>query len=112
MLRIRVRPRTQACLHGAARRVDPHEEEPDMSAVKRTLLVAALLCGATVAAAPQAQAGPFRLARRTAARVVLPPYPLARRAVFGPVYRPYRPFYGGYGPGFYRPGISVGVGVY
>jgi hypothetical protein len=43
-------------------------------------------------------------------RVVLPPYPVARRVVAGPVYRPYyRPYYG---PRFYGPGVSVGVGIY
>jgi hypothetical protein len=54
--------------------------------------------------------------RRVAARAVLPPYPVARRAVVGPVYRPvYRPIYRPiaapyYGPRVYGPGVSVVVG--
>jgi hypothetical protein len=87
-----------------------------MSAFKRVLLIAAVLGGFAAAAAPQADAGIFyrRVApvRRVAARAVLPPYPVARRAAFGPVYRPYRPYGGFYGPGFYGPGLSVGIGVY
>ncbi len=85
-----------------------------MTTLKRISLLAVLLGGFAVSAAPQADAGIFvrRIApvRRVAARVVLPPYPVARRAAFGPVYRPYyRPYIG---PGFYGPGVSVGVGVY
>ena len=89
--------------------------------MKRTLLLMALMTGCWLTAAPQADAGIFvRRApvRRIAARAVLPPYPLARRAVVGPVYRPYyRPYYssfgyGGYGYGGYGygPGVSVGIG--
>jgi hypothetical protein len=94
-----------------------------MSAIKRTLVILAVLGGLAVSAAPAADAGIFFRGgpvRRVAARAVLPPYPVARRAVFGPVYRPYRAYYGGYGygprvyggPGFYGPGVSVGVGIY
>jgi hypothetical protein len=88
-----------------------------MSAFKRVLLIAAVLGGFAAASAPQADAGIFyrRVApvRRVAARAALPPYPVARRAAFGPVYRPYyRPIGGFYGPGFYGPGLSVGIGVY
>jgi hypothetical protein len=82
-----------------------------MSTIKRTLLGLAVLGGSFATLAPQADAGiVFRRApvRRVAARAVLPPYPVARRAVVGPVYRPIRPW----GPGFYGPGISVGVGIY
>jgi hypothetical protein len=81
-----------------------------MTAIKR-LALAALLVAGFAATAPQADAGVFvrrwRPVRRGVARVVLPPYPVARRAAFGPVYR--RPIYG---PGFYGPGVVVGVGVY
>jgi hypothetical protein len=93
-----------------------------MSAFKRVLIIVAVLGGFAVAAAPSADAAVYfrRVApvRRVAARAVLPPYPVARRAVVAPVYRPIvRPvggFYGPgfYGPGFYRPGVSVGIGVY
>jgi hypothetical protein len=88
-----------------------------MTLMKRILLLAAVLAGFGAATVPQADAAIIyrRVApvRRVAARVALPPYPVARRAVVGPVYRPYRPYYGGfYGPGFYGPGVSIGVGVY
>lgn len=87
--------------------------------LKRILLVVAVVAGTMLAVAPQADAGVF--ARRVAPvrRVMYPPYPVARRAVVAPVYRPmvypaYRPvIYGGpgfYGPGYYSPGISVGIG--
>jgi hypothetical protein len=81
--------------------------------LKRAMLVVAVVGGLGISAAPQADAGIiFRggPVRRVAARAVLPPYPVARRAVYGPVYRPYRPYYRpvyGYGPG-----VVVGVGVY
>jgi hypothetical protein len=87
-----------------------------MSTIKRTLLALAVLGGSFATIAPQADAGIiFRggPVRRVAARAVLPPYPVARRAVVGPVYRPYyRPVGYGYRPGFYGPGVSVGVGIY
>ncbi len=91
-----------------------------MSAIKRTLVILAVLGGFAVAAAPQADAGIIFRGGRLAARAVLPPYPVARRVAYGPVYRPYRhrAYYGGYGPrvyggpGFYGPGVSVGVGIY
>ena len=87
-----------------------------MTAIKRIVLAATVLAGFAVTA-PEADAGIFvrRWApvRRVAARAVLPPYPVARRVAYGPVYRPYRrAYYGGYGPGFYGPGVVVGVGVY
>ena len=89
-----------------------------MPTIKRTLLALAVVGGSFATLAPQADAGIiFRgPVRRVAARAVLPPYPVARRAVVGPVYRPYRPYYRpvgyGYRPGFYGPGVSVGVGIY
>lgn len=78
-----------------------------MSQVKRILMIVAILGGLATVAAPQASAGivfrggPVR-------RAVLPPYPVAR-AVAPPYRRPYRAYYG---PGFYGPGVVVGVGVY
>lgn len=91
-----------------------------MTALKRIGLLALLLGAFALSAAPQADAGIFYRGpvRRVAARTVLPPYPVARRAVVGPVYRPYyrpyayRPYAVGYGPRFYGPGVSVGVGIY
>jgi hypothetical protein len=93
-----------------------------MSWFKRVLIMVAVLGGFAVAAAPSADAAVYyrRIApvRRVAARAALPPYPIARRAVVGPVYRPVVRPYGGfyrpgfYGPGFYGPGVSVGIGVY
>ena len=90
--------------------------------LKRILLAVAVVAGTTLAVAPQADAGVFVRRVAPVRRVVYPPYPVARRAAIGPVYRPmvypaYRPvIYGGpgmYGPGFYGgPGISVGVGLY
>jgi hypothetical protein len=87
---------------------------------KRILIVAVLAVGGSLALAPQADAGVFvrRIApvRRVAARAVLPPYPIARRAVvgpvIGPVYRPYvsplyRPVVVG-APMVYGPSIVVG----
>ena len=77
----------------------------------------------SVLPAQQADAGIYyrRVApvRRVAARAVLPPYPVARRAVVGPVYRPVvgRPVVGRpvvapyYAPRpIYSPGVSVYVG--
>ena len=85
--------------------------------LKRILLVVAVVAGSTLAVAPQADAGVFVRRVAPVRRMVYPPYPVARRAVMAPVYRPmvypaYRPvMYGG--PGFYGgPGISVGVGLY
>jgi hypothetical protein len=86
-----------------------------MSFLKKILLTVAMLGGFAAMAAPPADAGIiFRggPVRRVAYRAALPPYPVARRVAFGPVYRPYRPIGGFYGPGFYGPGISVGVGIY
>ena len=87
--------------------------------LKRILLVVAVVAGTTLAVAPQADAGVFVRRVAPVRRVMYPPYPVARRAVVAPVYRPmvypaYRPvIYGGpsyFGPGYYGPGISVGIG--
>jgi hypothetical protein len=87
--------------------------------LKRILLVVAVVAGTTLAVAPQADAGVFVRRVAPVRRVMYPPYPIARRAVVAPVYRPmvypaYRPvIYGGpsyFGPGYYGPGISVGIG--
>jgi hypothetical protein len=48
---------------------------------------------------------PIAPVRRVVARTVLPPYPVARRVVFGPPAF-YGPAY--YGPAFYGPGVYVG----
>jgi hypothetical protein len=84
--------------------------------VKRMLLVAAVAVSGLAVSAPRADAatvfGRVAPVRRVAARAVLPPYPVARRAVYGPVYRPYAyPAYGPvfYGGGYYGPGIGVTV---
>ena len=76
---------------------------------RKLLILAALGVGFVVAGASSADAGIYyrRVApvRHVAARAVLPPYPIARRAVVGPVYRPY------YTPYYYGgPGVSVRVG--
>jgi hypothetical protein len=86
--------------------------------MKRLLIAGLFVIGGSLAMAPQAEAGIYyrRVApvRRVAYRAALPPYPVARRAVVGPVYRPFvRPVYGPRvwsGPGFYGPGVSVRVG--
>ncbi len=84
--------------------------------IKHMLLVATVMVSGLVVSTPRASAGIIigRVApvRRVAARAVLPPYPVARRAAVGPMYRPYAyPAYSPafYGPAFYGPGISVGV---
>ncbi len=84
--------------------------------IKRILLVAVLVAGGMGFAAPQADAGIIigRVApvRRVVGRAVLPPYPVARRAVVASVYRPYaypvyRPMIYQPAPMIYGPGISV-----
>jgi hypothetical protein len=85
--------------------------------IKRILLGAAVAIGGLVVATPQADAAiVYRVApvRRMAARAVLPPYPVARRAVVGPVIGPYPYVYPAYrpvlyGPAWYGPGVSVSV---
>ena len=87
--------------------------------IKRTLIMAVLALGFAAADAPQADAYIIRRVapvRRVAARAVLPPYPIARRAIVRPVYRRpvvaapvyaapiYHP-----APVYYGTGVSVGV---
>jgi len=95
----------------------PEESKETQTMIKRTLLVALLAVGGCLAAASTADAGYFvrRVApvRHVAARAVLPPYPVARAVVPGPVYRPWV----GYGPAYYAPapvvyGPGIGVVVY
>ena len=90
--------------------------------IKKLATFVALGVGTWVATAGNADAGIiYRVApvRRVAARTALPPYPVARRVVPGPVVGP---VYGGpvlYGPAMYAPvygpvigvpGVSVSVG--
>jgi len=84
--------------------------------IKRILLTAAVAISGLIVSVPKADAAviyrPIAPVRRVAARAVLPPYPVARRAVYGPVYRPYAyPAYGPafYGGGFYGPGVGITV---
>ncbi|MCG8448071.1 MAG: hypothetical protein MI725_00640 [Pirellulales bacterium] len=77
--------------------------------LKRILIMSALAVGFTVSAAPEANAWVVRRVapvRRVAARAVLPPYPVARRVVYGPVYR--RPIVYR-GPVVYGPRVGVYV---
>jgi hypothetical protein len=84
---------------------------------KRMLLIAVVAAAGLIVSAPEADAGIVvrRVApiRRAAARVALPPYPVARRAAVGPIYTPYaypayRPMiYRTPAPVFYAPGVSV-----
>jgi len=82
---------------------------------KRMLLIAAVAVSGLMVAAPEADAQVIvrRVApvRRAAARVALPPYPVARRAAVGPVY--YRPYaYPVYRPVIYSaPVYTYGPGV-
>ncbi len=90
---------------------------------KKTLIVALFAVGGCLATAPSADAGIFFRGgpvRRVAARTVLPPYPVARAVVPGPVYRPVVGYGVGYGAAYstyYAPapvlyGPSIGVVVY
>ena len=74
---------------------------------KKTLLMLALVGTFSFAIAADANAwvivrrgGPLR---RVVARTVLPPYPVTRRVIAGPVYR---------GPMVYGPSVYVSPGVY
>jgi hypothetical protein len=84
----------------------------------KKLLSSALLAGSLmVGFAPASEGavfvrriGPVAPVARVATRVALPPYPVARRAVVGPVYGPvYGPVVYG-SPMLYTPGVYVGYG--
>ncbi len=85
---------------------------------KKTLLMLALVGTFSFAIAADANAWIVRRGRpvrRVVARTVLPPYPIARRVVVGPVYR--HPVV--YGPSYYAipsvyaaPSVYFGRGVY
>ncbi len=83
---------------------------------KRMTLVALLVCGFTAVSAAEANAWIVRRVapvRRIAARTVLPPYPVARRVVAGPIVRRRPVVYARpvvYSAPVYRPGVSVSVG--
>jgi hypothetical protein len=81
--------------------------------LKRILLIAVVAFGGLWAAAPEADAGIVvrRVApvRRVAYRAALPPYPVARRVVAGPVYAPYA--YPAYRPVIYGPPVIYAPGV-
>ena len=76
---------------------------------KRILIMSALVVGFSISATPDANAWIVRRVapvRRVAARAVLPPYPIARRVIAGPVvYR--RPIVYS-APVVYRPAVRVG----
>ncbi|MCC6493514.1 MAG: hypothetical protein IT424_10880 [Pirellulales bacterium] len=61
--------------------------------LKRVLLVVLVAVGGISLAAPPAGAaivvGRIAPVRRVVYRTALPPYPVARRVVAGPIYRPY-----------------------
>ncbi len=88
--------------------------------LKRIMVVALLVTGFTAMSAAEANAWVVRRVapvRRVAARTVLPPYPVARRVVAGPIVR--RPFvyrrpvvYAAPAPVVYGPTVSVGIGGY
>jgi len=92
---------------------------------KRIMIVMLLVGGFTVASATEANAWIVRRVApvRRAARVVLPPYPVARTVVRGPVIRrrvyarpvvyaaPAPVVYAAPAPLVYRPRVHVGVGV-
>lgn len=82
--------------------------------IKRILAVAAVAVGGLFIAAPEADAAVVvrRIApvRRVVYRTALPPYPVARRVVAGPVYRPV--VYPAYRPVIVAPPVVYGPGVY
>lgn len=80
--------------------------------LKRILIVALLFAGFTAVSAAEANAWIIRRVapvRRVAARAVLPPYPVARRVVAGPVVRR-RPVVVARPVVYAAPAVSVGVG--
>jgi hypothetical protein len=83
-----------------------------MRSFKRLLMLALVVGGLGVSTSPPVNAAPYYRRVAPVRRAVLPPYPVARRAFYGPVYRPWVGPYGyGYGgPVVYGPGVSVAVG--
>jgi len=80
--------------------------------LKRTLILLVLVGGFSVAGASDANAWIVRRiapVRRIAARAVLPPYPVARRVVAGPIYR--RPVVYGRPVIYAAPRVYVSPGV-
>jgi hypothetical protein len=81
--------------------------EGEIIMLKKTLLMLAVVGVFSFATAQDANAWVYvrRVApvRRAVARVVAPPYPMARRVIAGPVYP---------GPVIYGPSIYAGPGVY
>ncbi len=79
---------------------------------KRALIMIALVGGFAAVDAADANAWVVRRriapVRRIAARAVLPSYPVARRVVVGPVYRPVIRR----APVYYGPSVYVGPSVY
>ena len=76
---------------------------------KKAMLVLALVGTFSLVAQDANAWGVYRRApiRRAVARTVLPPYPIARRVIAGPVHRVHRPYTVVYGPSVY-----VGPGYY
>ena len=73
---------------------------------KRILMISVLGLAGTVVAPSRSDAGiffrPVAPVRRVAARAVLPPYPVTRRVVAAPLYRPIvSPIYPAYGSVMY-----------
>jgi hypothetical protein len=80
--------------------------EGEIAMFKKALLMLALVGTFSFGSTQDANAWIVRRVapvRRVVARTVLPPYPIARRAIVGPVYRPVF-----YGPAFYGPSVYVG----
>jgi hypothetical protein len=92
--------------------------------IKKTLLSVALVAGLFVAGSTTADAGVYVRRVAPVRRAALPPYPVARRVVAGPVYRPVvtrgvyaagiysAPVYAApvYRPMVYSPGVAVSIG--
>lgn len=90
--------------------------------IKRIVIAGLMVVAGSLAVASKADAGIYigRIApvRRVAAHAVLPPYPIVRPAIVGPIYRPvvgpvYRGVYGARvygGPVVYGSGVSVSIG--
>jgi|GEM_PF-1213393 len=88
--------------------------------LKRMMIMGLIVGGFSLVSAAEANAWVVRRVapvRRLAARAVLPPYPVARRVVAGPVvrrpvvYATARPVVYAPAPVVYGPRVHVGVGV-